>query len=142
MKKGLVITLIVLVILVLISVAIFIILSKDIYNESKSDITMTIQKGTLTRKSVTIILESKSDYSCGESYSIDKKENNEWKSITSINRHQFNLLGMLPDKDGKIKCNIEWSERYGELENGEYRIVKSVHTTEGERKLYAEFSIE
>ena len=141
MKKGLII-LMVLVTLIVISVAIFIILNKNISNEGKADITITIQKGTLTRKSATIILESKNDYSCGESYSIDKKENGGWKSINQINSYTFNLLGLLPGKDGKIECNLNWSERYGELENGEYRIVKSVDTAEGKRELYAEFTIE
>ena len=142
MKKGLIIVLIILVILVLISVAIFMILNRNMSNKGKLDITMTIKKDTLTRRSATIVLESRSDYSCGESYGIDKKENSEWKSIPPINRYPFNLLGLIPGKDGKIKCNLDWSERYGELENGEYRIVKTVSTSDGEIELYAEFTIE
>lgn len=142
MKKGVIITLIILVVLIIMSSAIFIMLNKSTFNKGASDITMTIKEGTLTRKSATIILESKNDYSCGESYSIDKKENGEWKSINQINSYTFNLLGLLPGKDGKIECNLNWSERYGELENGEYRIVKSVDTAEGKRELYAEFTIE
>ncbi len=142
MKKGIIITIIVLVILVLISFAIFIMLNKSIFNKGVSDITMTIKKETLTRKSATVVLESKSDYSCGEIYSIDKKEDGEWRSMTEINRYIFTFVGWIPGKDGKIKCKIDWSERYGELENGEYRIVKSVNTAEGKRELYAEFTIE
>ncbi len=142
MKKGIIITIIVLVILIIMSFAIFIMLDKNVSNEGKADITMTIKEGTLTRQSATIILESKNDYGCGESYSIDKKENGEWKSVNQINSYPFNLLGLIPGKDGKIECNLDWSERYGELENGEYRIVKSVNTAEGKRELYAEFTIE
>ncbi len=141
MKKGLII-LMVLVILIIMSFAVFIMLDKKVSNEDKADITMTIQKETLTRQSATIILESKNDYSCGESYSIDEKEDGEWKSINEINSYPFNLLGLIPGKDGKIECNLDWSQRYGELENGEYRIVKSVDTAEGKRELYVEFVIE
>ena len=142
MKKGVIITLIILVVLIIMSSAIFIMLNKSTFNKGASDITMTIKEGTLTRKSATIILESKNDYSCGESYSIDKKENGEWKSINQINSYTFNLLGLLPGKDGKIECNLNWSERYGELENGEYRIVKTLDTEGGKLELYAKFTIE
>ncbi len=140
MKKGLTITLSVLAILAVLF-AIFIIINKNI-SEDSTGITMTIKEGTLTRRSATIVLESRSDYSCGESYGIDKKENSEWKSIPPINRYTFNLLGLIPGKDGKIECNVDWSERYGELENGEYRIKKTVSTSDGEIELYAEFTIE
>ena len=42
----------------------------------------------------------------------------------------------------QLDFDLDWSKRYGALENGEYRIVKSVDTAEGEKELYAEFTIE
>lgn len=142
MKKWLIITLIVLVILVLISFATFIILNKSISNEWISDITMTIKEGTLTRTSATIIIKGK-DFRCGEKedYSIEKKENDEWKSVTQIKVYLVNAI-MVSSRNGKLDFKLDWSERYGELKNGEYRIVKSVDTSEGKKELYAEFTIE
>ena len=42
------------------------------------------------------------------------------------------------DENNKLEIDIDWSKTYGELEKGEYRLVKS---TEIENKLY-EFSVE
>lgn len=111
-------------------------------NKSMNNVTMTIKEGTLTKTSATYILESKSKYSCGESYSIDKEEKEEWKTLTQISPHPFTLIGMLPGEDGKLEFKIDWSKRYGELENGRYRIVKSVYINGEQREIYVEFTIE
>ena len=84
MKKGIIITLIVLVILVVISVAIFMILNKSIFKDGNSELTMTIKEGTLTRTSAKIIIKNndkKNNYGETEDYRIEKKENNEWKCV-------------------------------------------------------------
>lgn len=141
MKKGLIITLIVLVILVLVTFTIFILVNKNISNK-RQGVTITIEKGTLTRTSATIILDCKNDYSYKEWYRIDRKENGEWKSLTQIGKYSQTLLGMLPEKYGKGKDKIDWTERYGELENGEYRLMKSVSTNGETREIYVEFTIE
>ncbi len=142
MKKGIIITIIVLVILVLISFAIFIMLNKSIFNKGVSDITMTVKEGTLTRTSATVIIkDNDKEHGYGENYSIEKKENGEWKTVKPIGQSSFLLISM-GTLTGELKFDLDWSERYGELENGEYRIVKSVDTAEGKRELYAEFTIE
>ena len=84
MKKGIIITIIVLVILVVISVAIFMILNKSIFKDGNSELTMTIKEGTLTRTSAKIIIKNndkKNNYGEKEDYSIEKKENGEWKCV-------------------------------------------------------------
>ena len=74
MKKGLII-LMVLVILIVISVAIFIILNKSMFNKGGSDITMTIEEGTLTRTSATVIIkDNDKEHNYGEGYRIEKKK--------------------------------------------------------------------
>lgn len=141
MKKGLII-LMVLVILIVISVAIFIILNKSMFNKGGSEITMTIEEGTLTRTSATVIIkDNNKEHSYGENYSIEKKENEDWIPVKQIGQHSFLLISM-GTLTGELKFNLDWAERYGELENGEYRIVKSVDTAEGKRELYVEFVIE
>ena len=143
MKKKLMIILIVLVILVLISFAIFIILNRNISDECKSNITMTIKEETLTRTSATIIIKDNNrENRYGEGYIIEKNENGEWKSVKQVGEYFIKMISWSTGINGKLNFNINWSERYGELENGEYRIVKSVSTPEGERELYAEFTIE
>lgn len=142
MKKGLIITLIVLVILVLISVAIFIMLNKSTFNKGASDITMTIKEGTLTRTSATVIIRDKNkEHGYGENYSIEKKENEEWKPVKQIGTYFVKMVS-IGTLTGELKFDLDWSERYGELENGEYRIVKTLDTKGGKLELYAEFVIE
>ncbi len=138
MKKALIITLIVLAILAVLF-AIFIIVNKNIFEDS-TDITMTIKEGTLTKTSATIIIKGK-DVSCGYDYNIEKKENDNWKSVTQIKGY-FVPAVSCSSLIGKLDFNLDWTERYGELENGEYRIVKEVFTNDGDTELYAEFTIE
>ena len=142
MKKGLIITLIVLVILIVISVAIFIMLNKSTFNKDTSDVTMTIREGTLTRTSATVIIRDKNkEHEYVENYSIEKKENEEWKPVKQIGTYFVNLITM-STLTGELKFDLDWSERYGELENGEYRIVKTLDTEGGKLELYAKFTIE
>lgn len=143
MKKGLIITLIILVILALISVDIFIMLNKGMFSKGSSDITMTIKEGTLTRTSATVVIKDNNKEHCyGEWYDIYIKENYEWKPVKRIGEYSANLLAYSSGTAGELKFNLDWSERYGELENGEYRIVKSLDTQGGKLELYAEFTIE
>lgn len=143
MKKRLIITLIVLIILILVSLVVFIVFKKNKYNENMPYVEMIIEKGTLTKTSAQIIIRGREhNISCGSFYYIDRKENGEWKRANIIESVPFNLLAQLADKNGELTEKIDWSKSYGELKNGEYRIVKSVSTPEGEKTVYAEFTIE
>ncbi len=141
MKKGLTITLIVLAILAVLF-AIFIIINKNI-SEDSTGIIMTIKEGTLTKTSATVLIKDNNKKHCyGEDYSVEKRENGKWKSVETKGNYIVKWPAYYPGKTGKLDFNIDWSERYGELENGEYRIVKTVSTSDGEIELYAEFTIE
>ena len=134
MKKRLIITLMLLVILILVSFTIFIFANKNILNKS-NEITMIIKEGTLTRNSATVsIKDNNSDNVYGYYYRI---------IADRIDTESWILLAISPGKAKKpLEFDINWSKSYGELKNGIYRIVKNVSTSEGERELYAEFTIE
>ena len=118
MKKGIIITIIVLVILVLISFAIFIILNKSIFNKGVSEITMTIKEGTLTRTSATVIIkDNDKEHRYGKDYSIEKKENGEWKPVKQIGIYLVEMVS-ISTLTGELKFDLDWSERYGELPIG------------------------
>lgn len=90
-------------------------------------ISMTIKDGTLTRKGATIIITDTSNRKnvYGESYRIDKEENNKWTELdTIIDNYAFNSIGYYVDKNNKLELDINWEWLYGKLENGKYRIVK------------------
>lgn len=142
MKKRLITLLIVLVVVILVTFATLILINKHILNKS-SEIAMAIKEGTLTRTSVTVsIKDNNNDHVYGYDYSIEKKEDGEWRIVNNIGTYERILLAISPGRAETLNFDIDWSKRYGELDNGEYRIVKSVDTAEGEKLLYAEFTIE
>ena len=103
---------------------------------------MTIKEGTLTKTSATIQITDNNEepYSYGEWYRIDKKENEQWKELDTIDNQTVPEISLPMLEYGKVERNLEWSDVYGELEQGEYRIVKRPVGENSE--IYVEFTIE
>lgn len=91
-------------------------------------VSMTIKKGTLTRKSATVVISDTNGKEAniyGSDFRVDKKENEEWKEVEkSHNDYAFNDMAYYVDDEGKLEFVCNWEYMYGKLENGEYRIVK------------------
>lgn len=107
------------------------------------NVSMVIKDGTLTRKSGTIIITDLGgkDYVYGQEYRIDKKEYGYWNALEPITEnYAWDLIGYKVDKNNILELNQNWEWLYGELEDGEYRIVKSV-TIPGMNENY-DFSVE
>jgi len=110
-------------------------------------VTMTIKKGTLTKTGATVIItdinEIKYDY--GTSFRIDVKNNNSWQELEKIGDAYFNMIAYSVDKNNKLELKQDWSNIYGKLSKGEYRIVKDVCVNEGcteKKEFSAQFVIE
>ena len=95
-------------------------------------ISMDIKDGTLTNTGVTVIITdvtgNKNTY--GEYYHIEKLINsNEWKIIDVIyeGNYGFNLIGYHVNAFNKLEFHIDWSNLYGKLSKGTYRLVKEVN---------------
>lgn len=116
----------------------------DTTNRTIDNVEMKIKDGTLTRTSATIEIVDKNEepYGYGEWFRIDKNENGEWKELKQINENFiFTDVAYIPKEDGTIEINVNWGDLYGELENGEYRLVKELYG-DGTNYIYAEFTIE
>ena len=85
-------------------------------------VSMEIKEGTLTNTGATIIITdtTNKDYSYGEPYRIDKKEN------------------YLLDENNEIVREVNWEWIYGELTPGTYRFVTDASSNE----ISVEFTIE
>ncbi|MDE6111516.1 MAG: hypothetical protein K2F65_06345 [Eubacterium sp.] len=117
-------------------------------------VSMVIKKGTLTNKSATIVIHDSNEtgtYMYGESFRIDKKENENWNEAEIIyDDYAFNTIGYIIEKNGELELECDWEHIYGSLEKGEYRLVKdaipdSVNPiTDADKVLYlsVEFTIE
>lgn len=121
---------------------------KNNVNENKrsvENVKMIIKDGTLTSSKATIIITDKNQkpFIYNEWYRIEKRENEEWKEVSIINsNHSFISIAYNIDNTGKIEKNVDWSELYGSLEKGVYRLVKNVYDDEGEEIFFSvEFEI-
>ena len=107
----------------------------------KSKVTISIEKDTLTSDGavITIVDENENKYSWSPLYKIQQKIDGKWKDMKLLNPENM----MLPDisydnESGKTEQSLVWGNKYGSLEEGEYRIVKESSDDE----FYAEFEIE
>ena len=108
-----------------------------------SKIFMFIPSRTVTNTGATVSITDKNDvpYTYGEWYRIDKKENGRWRELEPIQEIDFADIGWEVAEDGKIEKEFNWSNLYGELESGNYRLIKRVYDN-GYYYLDAEFSID
>ncbi len=108
------------------------------------NVSMEIKEGTLTKTGATVVITDKNEtpYSYGEWFRIDEKDGDKWKEVEQItDNYAFNDIAYLIGEDGMLEEKIDWSELYGELENGEYRLVKELYIN-GYNYFSVEFTIE
>lgn len=91
--------------------------------ENASSISMVIKDGTLTPSGATVVLTN--SYGYDRWFRIDKEENGEWKETETINdNYSFTAEAYLTNGNSEVEIPIDWTDLYGTLENGKYRIVK------------------
>ena len=110
--------------------------------ENASDISMVIKDGTLTPSGATVVLTN--SYGYDRWYRIDKEENGEWKEAQTINdNYSFTAEAYLTNGNSEVEIPIDWTDLYGTLENGKYRIVKRVfNNLNREEYVSVEFTID
>ena len=89
-------------------------------------VSIKIKEGTLTNTGATIIITDTTDknYSYGEPYRIDKKENGKWIEAPKVIEDAFfNEPAYQPDENNEIVREINWEWIYGKLKPGTYRFV-------------------
>ena len=103
---------------------------------SIKNVKMEIKEGTLNKDGASIIIKDTNLYpfSYGYWFKIEKKVNNNWQEPKIINKYSFNI-----NNTGKFETNVKWTDLYGALDKGTYRLIKSVDDNEG-KKIY--FSVE
>ena len=103
----------------------------DIGNKSnikalKNDVIMTIKDGTLTNKSVTLVLINNSDKKIqyGSPYEIEIKKNDEWHKINA--ELNFTLQLFILESKEKNEFELNFEDGYGKLPSGTYRVIKKI----------------
>lgn len=80
--------------------------------------------------SADVIIKDTNDspYTYGEWYKIEKEENGKWYDVeTVIDEYGFNSIGYLVNENNEVKFDMNWEWLYGELPQGNYRILKEVN---------------
>lgn len=117
---------------------------------SYNDISLSVKPNTVTSKGATFIIKNNSNetYCYGAEYRIETKVNGQWKDIELKEPLAWNEIAYIINARELREINIDFTYGYGELEKGEYRLVKKVFKEEkasGDeikfKYVYAEFEI-
>lgn len=114
------------------------------FQDKYSKISLSIKDGTLSKTGATIIISdiSEQENTYGEWFRIDKKTNGFWEELKPIDdNYVFTDIAYKIGENHQLEMNTDWSKLYGELESGEYRLVKEIYDN-GHIYLAVEFTIE
>lgn len=100
----------------------------EVTSDKLENVKLEIDDSTLSSSGAKLIITdmNKPDLGWGESYSIQKKEENNWVNLQPSEDVFFSLIHYNLDSNNQVIQQLNWVDYYGELENGTYRIVKSV----------------
>ena len=125
-KKVWMIFTIVIVVIAITAISIWLSQSNKQKTNQVDGVSIEIREGTLTNTGATIIITdtTNKDYSYGEPYRIDKKENGKWREAPRVIEDAFfNEPAYLLDENNEIVREVNWEWIYGELTPGTYRFV-------------------
>lgn len=140
-KKIWIIVGILIVVIGITAISIWLIQSNKQRMNQVAGVSIKIKEGTLTNTGGTFIITDTTDknYSYGEPFRIDKKENGKWREVPRVIEDAFfNEPAYLPDENNQIIRKINWEWIYGKLQPGTYRFV----TNASDKNISVEFVIE
>lgn len=94
------------------------------------NVSMSIKEGTLTNTEATIIITDTNANKHGfdEWFRIDKKTDNGWEEAKILNYDYIvNAIAYTIGENGVAELKVNWKDLYGELEKGQYRMVKKLN---------------
>lgn len=100
------------------------------YNRDIKNVTIEVLKDTITNKSLEILITDNNEdcFGWGVDFKIQQKVNGEWKNLEYVSDDlAWNSIAYLPNEDKQIKQKIDIEKYYGKLDNGTYRVAKSVY---------------
>lgn len=110
-------------------------------------VSMVIKDETLTKTGMVVVItdNNKIHYSYGMPFRLDVKRDGNWEILKITGNGAFNLMAYGVDKNNQLELNQNWYHIYGELKNGDYRLVKDVCINDdcSKKKYFSvEFTIE
>ncbi len=101
----------------------------NLENRSIENVNVEVISNTITRNGATVIITDNNETSFSwnkEIYKIERKYNDVWKELNNTRKEGYDilLLGYVRDENNQYKFEIDWTEIYGTLSDGIYRIVE------------------
>ncbi len=116
---------------------------EKVYDRNMDNVKIEITQASSTGATIIITDNNKVPYIWKEDYKIEQKENDKWEEVKATSDITFSDEVYERDNNNQIKQEINWSNTYGTLQTGTYRIVKYVYTVNSDMYFEStEFTIE
>lgn len=117
------------------------------YSIDTNYVKIEVDKSTITPTCISIIItnNNENDLSYGEEFKIQKNINGKWKDLDyASDKLYWNTIALITNGKSQTSKKLDIEHYYGKLDNGTYRVVKSVFNGNGgEVEIYSdEFEIE
>lgn len=103
--------------------------NENTLTRSPNNVKIKVIDNSISSTGVTILItdNNRYHYAWGEQFSIQEKVNGQWQDLKYItDTVAFNEIAYVL-KNNQLTLKIDWTNYYGELSNGTYRIVKKVY---------------
>lgn len=110
--------------------------------QSVDNLSMYIKEDSLTPKGATIVIEDKNKkvYNYSDGYFIEVLKDDKWIKLDEKEKY-WNDFAYAPNENGILSMKLDWTKKYGTLENNKYRIGKLIGNEQNQDNIYAEFEI-
>ena len=118
------------------------VIEKKENEQSVENVSMYVKKDSITPKGAIIVIEDKNNqfYTYSDGYFIEVLKDDKWIKLDEKEKH-WNDFAYAPNEDGILSMKLDWTKKYGTLENNKYRIGKLIGNEQNQDNIYAEFEI-
>jgi hypothetical protein len=115
----------------------------NIIAKDKSKVLLEFKSGELSLTGATIIItdKNKSPYTWGPGYKLQIKQDGVWQDLEPLHELSFEEIAYELNENGQYEEKIDWTNDYGSLGVGSYRIVKSTNYNGSSLEFYIEFLV-
>lgn len=95
-------------------------------------VSLKVLEDTITRDGATLVITDKNEepYGYGEDFVLEVKNVNSWEKVESLPNTVWNSLAYVPNDEGELTTKLNFKYVFGSLEDGIYRVVKTVQNVE------------
>ena len=104
-------------------------------NSDLENVIMKVDSTTIKTTSISIIIINNNDNEIGygEEYKIQKNINGEWEYLDYLPNTVWNDIAYIIKANSQTTKKLNLENTYGELENGTYRVIKTVFFENGKK---------